>query len=165
VLALAFTIWGCSNYNSSASPFCPNVSILGGSESLVLFKDGPGRDIIDILAELEMSSLQAKCEYDDLRVNVQTSFEIIAVQGLKSDIESAIIGFFVAVVGPNGQMLAKENFESQIEFPHGRRQIGVSEEMVQRIPLSTQNQGPNYQVLVGFQLTPEQLAYNQSRRP
>ncbi|MBH62864.1 MAG: hypothetical protein CL569_10550 [Alphaproteobacteria bacterium] len=165
VFAFALALGACSYFDSSTPPPCPNVSILAGSERLVLFKDGPGRDIIDILFEADMSGLRAACEYDDLRVDVQTSFEIIAARGPKSDTARATLVFFAAVVDPDGRVVAKETFDSRIEFPSGRRQIGVREEMVQRIPLSTQIRGPEYQVLVGFQLTPDQLEYNQSRRP
>ncbi len=165
LLALALALGACSFVDSNSPPPCPNVSILDGSERLVLFKDGPGRDIVDTVVEAEISSLRSSCRYDNLRVNVQTSFEIIAVRGPKSDTTRSLIMFFIAVVGPDGRIIGKEIFQSQIEFPLGRRQIGVHEEMVQRIPLLAQIRGPEYQVLVGFQLTPDQLEYNQSRRP
>ena len=89
--ALALALGACSFFDSSTPPPCPSASILGGSERLVLFKDGPGRDIIDIVVEAEMSSLQAACQYDELRVNVQTSFEIIVARGPKSDTALSLI--------------------------------------------------------------------------
>ena len=140
------------------------MSILAGSERLVLFKPGPGRDIIDILVEADMSNLRAACEYDDLRVDVDTAFEIIAARGPKAETNRVIIVFFAGVISPDGRVIAKETFESRVEFPQNRRRVGVLEQVTQRIPLAAQVAGPDYQILVGFQLTPDQLEYNESRR-
>ena len=163
-LAAALTLGACGFLESTTQPPCPNVSILAGSERLVLFKPGPGRDIIDILVEADMSNLRAACEYDDLRVDVETAFEIIAARGPKAETNRVIIVFFAAIINPDGKVIAKETFESRVEFPQNRRRVGVREQVVQQIPLTTQAAGQDYQILVGFQLTPDQLEYNQSRR-
>ena len=163
-LAAALTLGACGFLESTTQPPCPNVSILAGSERLVLFKPGPGRDIIDILVEADMSNLRAACEYDDLRVDVETGFEIIAARGPKAETNRVIIVFFAAIINPDGKVIAKETFESRVEFPQNHRRVGVREQVVQQIPLTTQAAGQDYQILVGFQLTPDQLEYNQSRR-
>ena len=157
------TLGACGSPVSTTSLPCPDVSILAGSERLVLFKPGTGRDIIDILVEADMSNLGAACEYDDLRVDVETAFEIVAARGPKAGTSQVIIVFFAAIINPDGQVIAKETFESRIEFPENRRRVGVREQVVQQIPLKAQATGQDYQILVGFQLTPDQLEYNQSR--
>jgi len=161
---VALILGACSFLDSSTPPPCPNVSILAGSERLVLFKPGPGRDIIDILVEADISNLRAACEYDDLRVDVESAFEIIAARGPKAETSRVIIVFFAAIIDPNGRVIAKETFESRVEFPQNRRRVGVREQVIQQIPLTKLTDGRDYQVLVGFQLTPDQLEYNQSRR-
>lgn len=160
----AMTLGACSFLDSSTPPPCPNVSILAGSERLVLFKPGAGRDIIDILVEADVSNLRAACEYDELRVDVESAFEIIAARGPKAETSRVIIVFFAAIIDPDGRVIAKETFESRVEFPQNRRRVGVREQVIQQIPLTKRTDGQDYQVLVGFQLTPDQLEYNQSRR-
>ena len=164
VLGFALSLGACGFFGSDIPPPCPNVSILASSERLVLFRPGPGRDITDILTEADVSNLSSACEYDDRRVDVDTTFEIIAARGPKADTNVVIIAYFVAIVDPDGRVIAKEVFESRIEFPKGRRRIGVREQVAQRIPLAERVLGQDYQILVGFQLTPDQLEYNQSRR-
>ena len=100
------------------------------------FCSNPVRDIIDILVEADMSNLRAECEYDDLRVDVETAFEIIAVRGPKAETNRVITVFFAAIINPNGKVIAKETFESRVEFPQNRRRVGVREQVVQQIPLT-----------------------------
>ena len=95
---------------------------------------------------------------------METAFEIIAARGPKAETNRVIIVFFAAIIYPDGKVIAKETFESRVEFPQNRRRVGVREQVVQQIPLTTQAAGQDYQILVGFQLTPDQLEYNQSRR-
>ena len=158
------TLGACNFLDSSTPPPCPNVSILAGSERLVLFKPGPGRDIIDVLVEADISNLRATCDYDELRVDVESAFEIIAARGPKAETNRVVIVFFAAIIDPDGRVIAKKTFESRVEFPQNRRRVGVQEQVTQQIPLTTPIAGRDYQVLVGFQLTPDQLEYNQSRR-
>lgn len=161
--AASLVLGACSFLDSSTPPPCPNVSILSGSERLVEFRSGPGRDIIDIVIEADMSNLRAACEYDEARVDVDTVFEIIAARGPKSETSSVGIPFFAAIIGPEGQVVAKQVFESRVEFPKGRRRVGVREQIAQQIPIPRPVLGQEYQILIGFQLTPDQLEYNQSR--
>ena len=107
---------------------------------------------------------EGACEYDDLHVDVETAFEIIAARGPKAGTSRVVIVFFAAIISPDGQVIAKETFESRVEFPQNRRRVGVREQVTQKIPLTAQVAGQDYQILVGFQLTPDQLEYNQSRR-
>ena len=76
---------------------------------------------------------------------------------------AAELEYFVAVTGPGDQILAKETFGTRLDFA-GRNRIGVAEELAQRIPLPSDSDPGSYAVLVGFQLTPEELADNRRRR-
>ncbi len=163
-LAAALASGACALVDSGALPPCPDVSILAGSERLVLFRPGPGRDLIDVVVEADMSNLRASCDYDEGSVDVEASFEIVSTRGPEAGTGTAAIPFFAAVVGPDERVVAKKTFESRAEFPAGHRRVAVQEILGQRIPLSRREAGPDYRVLVGFQLTPEQLEHNRSRR-
>ena len=53
-----------------------------------------------------------------------------------------------------------EVFDSVIEFERRQRRVGVREEIDQELSLAGDDSGANYEVLVGFQLTAEQLEQN-----
>ena len=145
-------------------PPCPDVAVLAAGERLVLFKPGPGRDLTDVIVEARVSDLTSACSYDDGRVEVETSFDIVSTRGPTAETGAAAVPFFAAVMDPDGRVIAKETFESHAEFPTGRRKVAVRDTVTQRIPLPRPDRGQHYQVLIGFQLTPEQLEYNESRR-
>ena len=154
----------CGFFDGTPPPPCPEVALLANTERLVQFRPGPGRDIIDIVTEAQITNLRSACEYEDFRVDVNAAFEIIATRGPKAGTASVTIPFFVAVVRPDGRVVAKKVFESKVDFPKGRRRVGLRESVEERVPLSSQTLGRDYQILVGFQLTPDQLEYNQLRR-
>jgi hypothetical protein len=60
-------------------------------------------------------------------------------------------------------ILAREVFDVDFVF-EGRPQVGSLEQLTQRIPLARGVDGRNYEVLVGFALTPEQVEWNRTQR-
>ena len=71
--------------------------------------------------------------------------------------------FFVAITSDNGDILAKEIFAASLTYPAGADSQTYTERLRQVIPIDNRDRGANYKVLVGFQLTPDQLAYNRKK--
>jgi hypothetical protein len=157
-------IAGCSSSDGPAR-LCPDVSILAAANRVVLFRTGTGRDIIDVIAEAEIGNLRATCEFDDGAVDVEATFDIVATRGPVVSTEEIRFEYFAAVVGPDDRVLAKRVFSSDVRFVEGARRVGATEQTAQRIPLGSPDvPASRYQVLVGFQLTPDQLEYNRGQR-
>lgn len=163
-LAAVLAAGACGSRDQGASSSCPDVAVLADGERLVLFGPGPGRAAADMAVAADISNLRAACDYGDGAVEVETSFEIVSTRGPEADVDAATVEFFAAVVDPEGRVIAKETFESSAGFPEGSRRVEVEEVVTQRIPVSGPDAGRRHQVLIGFQLTPEQLEYNRSRR-
>ena len=72
--------------------------------------------------------------------------------------------YFVAVVDKDQKVLARELFDSTFTFQANQRQAAAIEEIEQIIPIRGDLRGLDYEVLVGFQLTPEQLEFNRQER-
>ena len=66
ILAVAALVAGCPVLELDKPPFyCPTINILADAASVTRFRDGPGRDIIDVAHEGEIRDiLAAKCEHD-----------------------------------------------------------------------------------------------------
>ena len=127
------------------------------------FREGPGRDLTDVTHEAAFTAVELTCSYrkDQLEVALQISF--VAERG-PAGADKANFPFFVAVVDSQQNILAKEVFDSEVEFEEGRRRTGIREEIDQRITLRSNESGADYEALVGFQLSQEQLARNRRRR-
>src|SRR5262249_49182168 len=73
---------------------------------------------------------------------------------------NASFPFFVAITNPAGEIIAKRIFTSALVFPGNVGYVEHREELSQRIPLSTGGGAADYQVIIGLQLTPDELEYN-----
>jgi len=64
-------------------------------------------------------------------------------------------------VTENGNILDKQVYHSPVVFPPNIDQVTLTSQIVHMVfPVSSTKSGAAYTVLAGFQLTPEELAYN-----
>jgi len=162
--AVGLFLSGCSLFrNEEVARACPRLGIVADAAELVRYREGAGRDITDQLLTAKFSDVSGNCRYDKASANVDMKVSIVAERGAAMHEPGAEVEYFVAVTGPGDEILAKENFRSRLEFG-GRNRAGIVEELAQRIPMPSDTDGSGYSVLVGFQLTPEELANNRRRR-
>ncbi|HJP22499.1 MAG: hypothetical protein QF546_08495 [Alphaproteobacteria bacterium] len=145
---------------------CPSIMLLGEAERLTQFKEGEGRDLIDVRYEATLSNLTLQCVFKEGRVEVIASFDLVATRGPAARGRIGEFPFFVAVTGPGpgDGIMAKEVFSSRLEFGPNRRRAGVVEQIEEIIPLAEGQKAEDFEVLIGFQLAPDQLEYNRRRR-
>ena len=130
----------------------------------MVYRDGPGRDLIDVVHEGQIGEVGWSCKYSKTDVTVLAKIAFLAQRGPASSQPEARLPFFVAVTDSGREILAKQVFQTVVAFPEGRSQAGVFEEIEEIIPLPDQTSGPEYEIIVGFQLTEEQLRHNRKRR-
>lgn len=143
---------------------CPSVGILGGSEELTLFS-GRGNDITDIVLTGEMERVLSQCEYDidDGIILVDLAFRGTAEIGPAATAREISVPFFIALTEVDARVLRKDVFDLTLTFPGNQRSttfIHTIEEV--KVPFVARVDGSSYEILIGFQLTPEQLAFNRS---
>ena len=153
----------CESFTSGTYLNCPMVAFLGGTEHITQFKNGPGRSGIDIAVEADMDNLDATCRFSTERVELELAFDIVAVRGLDSLATGAEVPFFVAVIGAEGEVLAKTPFVARIPFL-GAAPATWTEDLMQEIVLAEGQHPRSFEVLIGFQLSAEQLDFNLARR-
>jgi hypothetical protein len=177
VLALAIPLAGCGSDDTLEEEAeqpqvrfvvpddptgCPRVVVLRDAAEEVQLRPG-GRDLTDMVARATFGQFDGGCEYDDTGVDVEVTLQLISELGPAATGRQAQFDYFVAVTDPQDVILAKEVFSTTIEFPEGRNVAGVTEELRQRIPLDRLATGPAYDIILGFQLTEDQLDYNRDQ--
>ena len=70
----------------------------------------------------------------------------------------------VVIIDYEQNIIAKKTFASEIEFRDGRRRADVREEIEQILFLKEGENGDDYEIIVGMQLTEQQLKQNRRRR-
>jgi hypothetical protein len=162
-LALALALGACSLFGSDEPRACPRIGIIGDAAELTRYRAGDARDITDQLYTAQIADAIGTCRFDRASANVELRVALVAERGAAMTDQVAEIEYFVAVTGPEDDILAKENFRTALDFA-GRNRAGVAEELTQRIPMPEDADASRYSVLVGFQLTADELEENRRRR-
>ena len=146
-------------------PACPRASIISDGASVTKFREGTGRDLTDMVAQAEIVDIAVNCDYDRRGVDVALQVAIAATRGPADRSRAAEFEYFVAVTDPERNILAKEVFRVQFKFAANEQRVGTVDEIEPRIPLKSRADGVEYQIIVGFQLTPEEIEWNRTRKP
>jgi hypothetical protein len=141
---------------------CPFVKTLYDAARYIEFKDG--REASASVAYTgEIQGVSAGCAYksdEPIRVNMQILFEL--GRGPQAEAGSKTYHYWVAVTDRNREVIAKQMFDLPVSFPAGQDRIYKTETIKQIvIPRATATvSGANFEVLVGFDVTPEMAAFN-----
>lgn len=160
-LALA----GCGGDGESFAPACPGAAIVRDAADITRFR-GPSRDLTDMALDGRITGLQGKCARagrDAVLTTVTPALEL--TRGPAAQGRTAELAYFVAV-GQGERILDKQVFALRAEFPPNTDRVRLSGDDVElRLPVKPGETAAAYRVLVGFQLTPEELELNRSRGP
>jgi hypothetical protein len=138
-------------------PACPSALILQGADRMATYAAGAENrpDGLQHLAVL--TNLASACRFGAEGVDVDLALDLIAERGPAMTGNAADLTFFVATLGPNGDVLAKQLLDSEITFEGDEQTAGVNEQLTYRLPSVTAGQGQDYLIYVGFQLDQAQL--------
>ncbi len=151
----------------AAEEDCPDIGMVPELTRLTQFKDGQGRTVDDIGYDIVVSALgQPVCRDKDRFVNVAMRIAFSVQRGRNAPPGRTQFSYFVAIMHRvTKQIIAKEIFPIAFDFPQGRGSVALEEELEQVRFRYTKDERPlYYAILIGLQLTEEQLAYNRQRR-
>ena len=145
-------------------PRCPRASIVADAATVTFFRDGQGRDLTDVLGQGEIDRVLAQCEFSRRSIDIDLQIAIGGARGPAERTGRIEFEYFVAIVDADRNIAAKQNFKVELRFTGGRDRIGIVEQVYPRIPITERTRTLDYEILIGFQLTPDQMAWNQRRR-
>ncbi|MHA1565454.1 MAG: hypothetical protein ACTSX7_09095 [Alphaproteobacteria bacterium] len=165
----ALTLAACSSPNVASIPPCPNVVIVDDIAQMTKFLDGPGRDLTDVVLEVRIASFDGSCVTDpDAGAAGEVSVDLIlvveATRGPANANNQGQYDFFIAIAETEGDIVAKRVFPGEVVFEGNRNRVAAQEELTQMIPLRPGENGADYDILIGFQLSDEELVYARQQR-
>ncbi len=164
LVALTVLLAACGIFSKKRQPPCPRVSVLKDAQRLVKFKPGGGNDLSAMLHEVRLIGVRAKCKYSSDEVEVDMALSIAARRGPADTTRKAPVRYFVAIMDPSGRVIAKRIFEVTLTFPVNIDSGGLTDNLVQRIPIAKGKSAARHTIIAGLQLTPEELKMSR-RRP
>lgn len=160
---LAGILAGCANGpDPEAAEGCPRVAVVADAALAEQFRPGPGRDLTDMASRAQIVEISGNCAYDEDGVTVTVAMPIVVERGPALSGAEVEYAYFVAVTDLDWNVIAKRTFPIRLQFDSGSGFVATLEELEQAIPLQTQRQAAEYQILIGFDLDREQLGRNLS---
>ena len=169
-LFLALALAGCGtgrvlenlDTTKNSGP-CPVGGAIYDAARYVSF-DGDGSKVFTNIAYTgEITDVRLFCRYTgETPLEAEIEVDFAFGKGPMGAAASHDYPFFVAVTRRNGKVLAKEYFNVRGEFKRGSSVSGATE-LVNRIRIPRADEsisGVNFEIVVGFELTPEQLEFN-----
>jgi hypothetical protein len=141
---------------------CPYVKALYDAARYVEFKENREASA-NVAYSGEIQGISAGCAYksdEPIKVGMDVLFEL--GKGPQSEGGSKTYHYWVAVTDRNRDVLAKKDFELKVDFPAGQDRVYKREQITNIvIPRADANtSGANFEVLVGFEVSPQMAEFN-----
>lgn len=151
----------CSLVEQKEPPPCPPIYILGDAGKVTKYRDGPGRDLTDVVAEAEILGFQGGCTYDEQGAVVDLQVTLGVKRGPGDTSRSVDLSYFVAIPLYFPSPEAKAVFPVTVTFPEGANYGRYTdEEVTMRVPVKDGDVIQRYEIYLGFQTTQEELERN-----
>jgi hypothetical protein len=141
---------------------CPFVKTLYDAGRYVEFKDNKEASA-NVGFTGEIQGVSAGCAYKDAQP-IQVAIEILFEMGKgpKAEGASKTYRYWVAVTQRNIAVIDKQYFDLPVKFPEGHDRVYVTEDIAQvLIPrAAATTSGSNFEILVGFDVTPQMAEFN-----
>lgn len=152
-------------FDRRETPPCPPVLVVKDASRLTLYRDGPGRDVTDVLFNARVVDFQGACEWNraqtEVGIELRIAFEV--ERGPANRDRMARYRYFVAIPAFHPAPQGKQVFGSEVTFPDNVLRLRTGDTVRLRIPIAREKTWEDYPIYIGFQLAPEQV--EQNRRP
>ena len=111
----------------------------------------------------EIDNVRSLCRYfPDRPILADLSMDFSLGRGPAAAGDTFTYNYFVAATRKNLEVMAKEVYPLTVTFPEGQDRVRVTEKISEiRIPRANDTtSGENFEIVVGFVVTPEQRAFN-----
>lgn len=161
---LALTLAGCAAFDTrpNVGP-CPVAGVLYEASRLVEVVEPHTHENVGFTAEVQ--GVRGYCRYvgtDPISMEIDIDFAF--GRGPKAEGDRKTFGYWVAVTRRDSAVIAKEYFSIDARFPRDAVILRQTER-VDGIEIARANEtvsGRNFEIIVGFDLSEQQLAFNRS---
>lgn len=145
---------------------CPRVDVVDELSSLHQFVDG-NNEAAGAISSVTITAIDSLCSINEQNVVVDMDIIMQARLGPRAkaaatDKPSFSYPYFIAITTPSGDISAREVFAATIAYDADEESLTHNEKMRQVIPLTGDYSPRQYEIMVGFQLSPAELAYNRA---
>ncbi len=156
----------CGPERNAFAPPCPSAHLVPALADVTAYKGaGPAHDLTDLVYQARVTNVQGKCQFGDSKSELAVTVAVVlaAQRGPSMQGRDFDIPLFIAVT-EGADIRDKKVFPVHMTFPPNvDRVVVTSPDIAMSLPISAQKTGMAYDVIAGFQLTPDQLAANRQQ--
>lgn len=160
---LLLPLFGCGPGRNEFAPVCPSAHLVPALAELTRYAgSGPGHDITDMVLQARVVAVNGSCEAGDdpLKLPAKVKVSISVQRGPAMKGRDVDVSVFLAVT--EGQTVRdKQVLPVHIIFPPNvDRMTFTSGDIDMDLPVSAEKSGAAYEIISGFQLSPDELKAN-----
>lgn len=146
---------------------CPLMGVLYDSARVVQFAEANNERYANIAYTGEMQNINGLCRYVDADpITMALEIDMSFGRGPAATSDRQTYRYWVAVARRGRAPIEKAYFDVDVRFGRGESVV-TRREQIEQIVIPRANpeiSGENFEILVGFELTPEQLQFNRDGR-
>jgi hypothetical protein len=146
---------------------CPLMGVLYDNSRQVNFAGADNRRYANITFTGEMQGVRGLCRYvEDDPITMSMEIDMAFGRGPAATADRQTYRYWVAVTRRGRAPIEKAYFDVDVRWNRGEAVVTRTEQ-IERIVIPRANaevSGENFEILVGFELTPEQLQFNRDGR-
>jgi hypothetical protein len=157
---LSVSVLGCTSERKLAE--CPSVSVLVDTGALPVMRTPDSNNPADLVYTAHIVDANRDCDMPKYTRHVDASVDIHfqAERAKPGEAASYKVPYFVALT-TEGKVLAKQQFWADFAFDQGATTSDFSDSVNSlSLTVAHDKRAADYGIIVGFQLTKSQLAYN-----
>jgi hypothetical protein len=152
----------CSGSSTAGTGYtCPAATTVPDLQTLARLS--PNGADQNIQAAGRIASVSSTCDKEDAGVATYLSIQFAALR-TSPNIQHVDLPYFVAIADSTGNILGKQQFSIGVDFPSGVPTVRTTEKVTAHLPLHNAQLGNVYTVIVGFQLTKNELDFNRAHQ-
>src|SRR5579863_719073 len=156
----ALGVAGCSDFGPKSTAYsCPQAATVPDLQTIARVAPGGAAD--DVQTAGRIASVTSSCKEEDAGIVANLSIDFTALR-TGPRVKHIDLPYFVAVADATGNILGKQVFAIGLDFPGESATMKTTEKVTTHLPLKNPQLGDIYTILVGFQLTRNEIEFNRA---
>jgi hypothetical protein len=140
---------------------CPAATTVPDLQTIARLAPG-GKDE-DVQTASRIAAINSTCEKEKTGIAALLSIDFAALR-TGPGIKHVEFPYFVAMADSNGNILGKEQFILGVDFPGEAATMRTTEKVTAHLPLKNPQLGNIYTIIIGFQLTKNEVDFNRAHQ-
>ena len=162
-VALSLAVGSCAFLDSGSPNICPSTAILDDAGELVRFASVPPKGPGDVVFSTRMKYISGVCDVDEKTVLMELSTAMEAIRGPANTKGEISFVYFVAILAGDKTVLSRTKFPMIARFQGRETKLDFADAITVTIPRKAGDLPKDYIVYLGFEMTPDELAFNRKK--